>query len=130
MKHDILILMEKLQSLKLWLETAPEYVNKSDIQSDYRDYQRFLEDEITHANQRFYELLLVLKYDSEEKKVFSTFQRIAINQERGSLIEYIDTIKGTYTGEMRMYQVSPQTEVIIQKTLYLIQEIKWKSNNN
>ncbi|MBP4139984.1 hypothetical protein [Flavobacterium geliluteum] len=71
-------------------------------------------------NQREQDLLSVLEYCSEQEKwgrsaVFSVYERMLINQERGSLLSQSNN--DTPEAEKRYYQVSEKIEKRIAFTL-------------
>ncbi len=63
----------------------------------------------------------VLVADSLEKEVgrsgyFSVGERICINQERGTLFEYLDDLTGNYVSRFRNYTVSEELTTKIRKS--------------
>ncbi|WP_281233469.1 hypothetical protein [Flavobacterium gelatinilyticum] len=78
--------------------------------------------------QRLSDLHNVLYFCSEQQKygriyVFTSAERICINQERGSLLSQINL--SNRSDEIRYYQITPALEAKVKLTLHKVDQTTW-----
>ncbi len=82
---------------------------------------------LDNINQRLTILLLVLQYDAQIQNYFTVWDRILINQERGSLMDFKNYLFSELDQtKVRMIKVPDIIEESIQEIINEIEVIDWQ----
>lgn len=125
----------KIEELEIWLKSNPDHPSRTVIEIDLRNLRTQAEKDndpiayptMEEIHDRMELLLLILQFDTEENKHFTIWDRMLINQERASLMDFQNYLMGEIDFErVRIFKVGPCIEEKIETIKRVIQIKNWQ----